>query len=158
MDDMRIAIAERGVFGGTCLNVGCIPSKMLIWPADLAEHAKHGDRYGLTTEFRSADWPAIVQRVFGRIDPIAEGGRQYRHGLPHVDVRQAVPILATALGDRVDAAEDALHDGRPVGTAELGGEAITVAVLGVFRQIGRDRKSTRLNSSHSQQSRMPSSA
>ena len=86
MDHMRIAIAERGVFGGTCLNVGCIPSKMLIWPADLAEHAKHGDRYGLTTEFRSADWPAIVQRVFGRIDPIAEGGRQYRHGLPHVDV------------------------------------------------------------------------
>ena len=86
MDGMRIAIAERGVFGGTCLNVGCIPSKMLIWPADLAEHAKHGDRYGLTTEFRSADWPAIVQRVFGRIDPIAEGGRQYRHGLPHVDV------------------------------------------------------------------------
>ena len=87
MDDMRIAIAERGVFGGTCLNVGCIPSKMLVWPADLAEHAKHGDRYGLTTEFRGADWPAIVQRVFGRIDPIAEGGRQYRHGLDRKSTR-----------------------------------------------------------------------
>ncbi|MBU6315675.1 MAG: mycothione reductase, partial [Acidobacteria bacterium] len=36
MDGMRIAIAERGVFGGTCLNRGCIPSKMLIYPADLA--------------------------------------------------------------------------------------------------------------------------
>ncbi len=97
MDGMRIAIAERGVFGGTCLNVGCIPSKMLIWPADLAEHARHGDRYGISTEFRGADWPAIVQRVFGRIDPIAEGGRQYRHGLPHVDVYETT---ARFVGDR----------------------------------------------------------
>lgn len=97
MDGMRIAIAERGVFGGTCLNVGCIPSKMLIWPADLAEHARHGARYGITTEFRSADWPAIVNRVFGRIDPIAEGGRQYRHGLPNVDVYEHT---ARFVGDR----------------------------------------------------------
>lgn len=97
MDGMRIAIAERGVFGGTCLNVGCIPSKMLIWPADLAEHARHGDRYGISTEFRGADWPAIVQRVFGRIDPIAEGGRQYRHSLSHVDVYETT---ARFVGDR----------------------------------------------------------
>jgi len=86
MDGWRIAMIERGLFGGTCLNRGCIPSKMLIYPADLAEHAKDSSRYGIQTEFLGADWPAIVQRVFGRIDPIAEGGRQYRHSLPNVDV------------------------------------------------------------------------
>lgn len=86
MDDWRIAVVERGVFGGTCLNRGCIPSKMFIHPADLALQARDGGRFGITTSFDGADWPAIVQRVFGRIDPIAEGGRQYRHGLPHVDV------------------------------------------------------------------------
>ncbi len=86
MDGWRIAMIERGLFGGTCLNRGCIPSKMLIYPADLAEHARDSSRYGIHTEFLGADWPAIVHRVFGRIDPIAEGGRQYRHSLPNVDV------------------------------------------------------------------------
>ncbi len=86
MDGWRIAMIERGLFGGTCLNRGCIPSKMLIYPADLAEHAKDSSRYGIQTEFIGADWPAIVQRVFGRIDPIAEGGLQYRHSLANVDV------------------------------------------------------------------------
>jgi len=85
-DDWRIAMVERSLFGGTCMNRGCIPSKMFIYTADLAEHARDNERYGISTEFHSADWPKIVQRVFGRIDPIAEGGRQYRHGLPHVDV------------------------------------------------------------------------
>lgn len=86
MDGWKIAMVERSTFGGTCLNRGCIPTKMLVYPADLAESARHGERYGVQTEFHGADWPAIVRRVFGRIDPIAEGGRQYRHSLPHVDV------------------------------------------------------------------------
>jgi len=89
MDDLRIAVVERWKFGGTCLNRGCVPSKMLIFPADLAEYAKHGDHLGVHTEFLGADWPSIVKRVFGRIDPIAEDGRQYRLGLPNVDVYEA---------------------------------------------------------------------
>ncbi len=36
--------------------------------------------------FHEADWPAIRDRVFGRIDPIAEGGREYRHSLDNVVV------------------------------------------------------------------------
>ena len=84
-DRWRIAVIERGTFGGTCLNVGCIPSKMLVLPADRAEYAKHSGRLGIHTEFHGVDWPAIRDRVFGRIDPIAEGGRQYRlDGHPNV--------------------------------------------------------------------------
>ncbi len=86
MDGWRIAIVERGLFGGTCLNRGCIPTKMLVYPADLADAARHSERFGVHTEFHSADWPAIVKRVFGRIDPIAERGRKFRQGLPNVDV------------------------------------------------------------------------
>ncbi|MEO7371552.1 MAG: mycothione reductase, partial [Ilumatobacteraceae bacterium] len=88
MSDWRIAIVERWTFGGTCLNRGCIPSKMLIYAADVAESAANDNRpkYGVTTSFESADWQSIVQRVFGRIDPIAEGGLQYRHSLPNVTV------------------------------------------------------------------------
>ncbi len=88
MDHWNIAMIERSTFGGTCLNRGCIPSKMLIYAADVAQsaHTEHSARYGVHTRFDGADWPAIVQRVFGRIDPIAEGGRAYRHGLANVTV------------------------------------------------------------------------
>jgi len=78
-EHLNVAIVERGLFGGTCLNVGCIPSKMFIYTAEMAHHAAHdGPRLGLDTSFDSADWVSIRDRVFGRIDPIAEGGERYR--------------------------------------------------------------------------------
>ena len=85
-DTWNVAIIERGLFGGTCLNVGCIPSKMFVYAAELAEQAADGERLGVRTRFDGADWPAIRDRIFGRIDPIAEGGRQYREELPNVTV------------------------------------------------------------------------
>ncbi len=79
-DDWSIAIVERGTFGGTCLNVGCIPSKMFVYAADVADTIATAGDYGIAARFDSADWPAIRDRVFGRIDPIAGGGRDYRFG------------------------------------------------------------------------------
>jgi mycothione reductase len=88
LDDWRIAIVEHGVFGGTCLNVGCIPTKMFVYPADLASNA--WDRLGLHGPPPSADWPAIRDRIFGRIDPISAGGRIYRKtGTPNVTLYEA---------------------------------------------------------------------
>ncbi len=77
-DDWNIAIIEKGVFGGTCLNVGCIPSKMFIYTADVALTVREAGRFNLGATLDTVDWPAIVERVFGRIDPIAEGGERYR--------------------------------------------------------------------------------
>jgi mycothione reductase len=89
-DDLRIAIVEEGVYGGTCLNVGCIPTKMYVYPADLADSAAHSERLGLTPAELKADWPAIRDRVFGRIDAISEGGRAYRKvGTPNVTLYEA---------------------------------------------------------------------
>lgn len=89
LDGWRIALIERGTFGGTCLNVGCIPSKMFVLPADVAEAARHGDRLGLDTSFNGADWAAIRDRVFGRIDPITAGGEEYRAtGTPNLELIQ----------------------------------------------------------------------
>ncbi len=85
-DGWDIAIVERGLFGGTCLNVGCIPSKMFVYAAEMAELAADSERLGVRTRFDGADWPSIRDRVFGRIDPIAAGGRTYREELPNVTV------------------------------------------------------------------------
>jgi mycothione reductase len=77
-DDLDVAIVERGVFGGTCLNVGCIPTKMYVYPADVAETVRQASRYGVDASIDKVRWTDIRERVFGRIDPIADGGRAYR--------------------------------------------------------------------------------
>jgi mycothione reductase len=76
--DQRVALVEKGVFGGTCLNVGCIPTKMFVHPADLAAMPAAGARLGVDATLDGVRWPEIRDRIFGRIDPIAAGGRQYR--------------------------------------------------------------------------------
>jgi len=76
--DKTVALLEKGTFGGTCLNVGCIPTKMFVYPADLAFGAAHGGLLGLETRFRKARWPEMRERIFGRIDPISIGGRHWR--------------------------------------------------------------------------------
>ena len=81
--DQKIAMIEEGTFGGTCLNVGCIPTKMFVHTADLARQAADGERFGLDTSFNGADWPAIRDRIFGRIDPISDSGKDYRES--HAD-------------------------------------------------------------------------
>ncbi|WP_257161295.1 mycothione reductase [Corynebacterium cystitidis] len=80
-DDKSIAIVEKGLFGGTCMNVGCIPTKMYVVAADTALSAADSSHLGLDTNFHGADWTSIVQRVFhNRIDLIAQGGEEYRRG------------------------------------------------------------------------------
>lgn len=86
MDGWSIAIVEPGEFGGTCLNRGCIPSKMFVHAADVARSAATAGTFGVRATLEGADWPAIRDRVFGRIDPIAESGEAYRRGLDHVTV------------------------------------------------------------------------
>jgi mycothione reductase len=76
--DWRIAVVEADRFGGTCLNRGCIPSKMLVHTADVARAVRHAGRFGIGARWRGADWPAIRGRVFGRIDPLHEGAVAHR--------------------------------------------------------------------------------
>ena len=83
--DREVAILEKGTFGGTCLNVGCVPTKMFVYPADVADAAVHGGRLGLETRFDGVRWREVRDRIFGRIDPISDAGRDWRAtGRPNV--------------------------------------------------------------------------
>ncbi|MFP5023007.1 mycothione reductase [Pseudonocardia phyllosphaerae] len=75
---LDVALVEHGVFGGTCLNVGCIPTKMYVYAADVAEEIRHSSVYGVDASIDKIRWTDIRDRVFGRIDPISAGGREYR--------------------------------------------------------------------------------
>ncbi len=74
----RVAVIEGGTFGGTCLNVGCIPTKMFVYAAEVAASARDAARYGVDATVQGVRWADVRDRVFQRIDPIAEGGKRYR--------------------------------------------------------------------------------
>ncbi len=81
--DWDVALVDKGIpgtgaFGGTCLNVGCIPTKMFVLPADHARDPVEAAKLGVDLSFDGARWPDIRDRIFGRIDPIAAGGAKYR--------------------------------------------------------------------------------
>ena len=79
--DKRVAICEEDTFGGTCLNVGCIPTKMFVYAAEVAQTIREAARYGVDAHLDGVRWDDIVSRVFGRIDPIAAAGEDYRRSI-----------------------------------------------------------------------------
>lgn len=84
-EDKRVALVERHpVFGGTCLNRGCIPTKMFVLPADMALAPHEAERLGVDLRFQGANWRAIRDRIFGRIDPISQAGKAWRQQNAHV--------------------------------------------------------------------------
>jgi mycothione reductase len=76
--DWDVAIIEGGRFGGTCLNVGCVPTKMYVHTADMAGAPAEGARLGVDAELLGVRWQDVRDRIFGRIDAIVDGGRRYR--------------------------------------------------------------------------------
>ncbi|MGN6336813.1 mycothione reductase [Mycobacterium sp.] len=84
--EKRVAICEQGTFGGTCLNVGCIPTKMFVYAAEVAQTIRNAARFGIDAHIDRVRWDDIVSRVFGRIDPIGVGGEDHRSAAPNIDV------------------------------------------------------------------------
>ena len=75
-----VAVIEEGPFGGTCLNRGCIPSKMLIHCADVMQTVQNAAAFGIHAKVERIDWRFIVQRAFEEVDAdaamIERGNRQ----------------------------------------------------------------------------------
>lgn len=75
----RVALVDDGEpFGGTCLNAGCIPTKMFAYPADVVTSVRDARRLGLGADHVRLNWDEVRDRIFTRIDPIAEQGEEYR--------------------------------------------------------------------------------
>jgi len=73
---LTAAIVEEGPLGGTCLNRGCIPSKMLIHSADVAETIKNSEKFGIKSKIESINFAAIVKRVSEVVDTDSSGIEQ----------------------------------------------------------------------------------
>lgn len=77
--DLDVALVEERKMGGTCLNVGCIPTKMYVLPADRVVEAREAATLGVSFPAPTVDFPAIRDRIFGRIDPISEHHADEEH-------------------------------------------------------------------------------
>jgi mycothione reductase len=62
-EDMRVALVEMGPLGGTCLNCGCIPSKMLIYPADVVRTLQDAKAVGVMANVSKIDFEKIMDRM-----------------------------------------------------------------------------------------------
>src|SRR5690349_22895038 len=56
----RVALVEGGTLGGTCVNVGCVPSKTLLRAADVRHRAAHHGFEGLGTTTTALEWSRLL--------------------------------------------------------------------------------------------------
>ncbi len=60
---LKVAYVDKGPVGGTCLNVGCIPSKIIIYPADLVVQVQQARKLGIQAEVKDVDFAGIMARA-----------------------------------------------------------------------------------------------
>ena len=70
---LKVAIVERELLGGICLNWGCIPTKALLRSAEIFHYMQHAKDYGLVAEKISADLAAVVKRSRGVAKQLNQG-------------------------------------------------------------------------------------
>ncbi len=59
---LKVSLVEKEKVGGTCLHVGCIPTKALLHSADLMESFRKAGDFGVVAEPATVDWPKVVSR------------------------------------------------------------------------------------------------
>lgn len=62
-EDMKVALVAREYLGGTCMNVGCVPSKTLLYTADKVTQIEEARKLGIKAEISSIDFPSIMERM-----------------------------------------------------------------------------------------------
>lgn len=105
---LKAAIIEKDRLGGTCLNRGCIPSKMLIHPAEVAHIIDTAYKYSITPKGYDVDFRGLVERVRRTIDEESDSilpGYQKNPNLDfyHGEARFCGPRTVEVSGQRLRA-------------------------------------------------------
>ena len=78
--NIRVAIIDKDEPGGICLTLGCIPSKLLLYPAEVIRIIEAADRFGIDVNIKGIDFEKAMERMRKIID---EDINAMRHGLTH---------------------------------------------------------------------------
>lgn len=84
--DLDVAIIDDRKFGGTCVNYGCIPSKMLSYTAQVADTVASADTFDIDADYHRMRWTEVRDRVFSRTDAVADEGEQGRRDSDFITV------------------------------------------------------------------------
>lgn len=165
---LTVALVEKDKLGGTCLHVGCIPTKALLHAAEVADTAREGEQFGVKSTFESVDMSGVnaykdgvVARLYKGLQGLAKAhkielvegaGRLVDRSTVEVGgrlVRGRNVVLATGsypkslpgleIAGRVMTSEQALAlDHVPPRVVVLGGGVIGVEFASVFRSFGSE--------------------
>ncbi len=119
---LKCALVEPDKFGGTCLNRGCIQSKILVYHIDVIREAEHARKIGVKVKIEEIDWELIGKRMWVRINmnKRIESGLSKRKGLT------VYRGFGEFSGEREMTVKD--KDGKDLGTFK--GEKFVIAVGG----------------------------
>lgn len=90
----RVLLIGHGTIGGTCVNVGCVPSKALIRAAESLRHAAASKRFdGIEASARVTDWQAVVRQKQALVDELRQA--KYADLLPRYDTVAYIEGMAS---------------------------------------------------------------
>src|SRR5512139_724581 len=83
-EGLKTAIIERQLLGGTCVNVGCIPTKTLVGSARAIHMARRGGEYGFAAGEIRVDMKAVKARKDGIVKQSSDGVTSWVAGMKNV--------------------------------------------------------------------------
>lgn len=89
----KVAIVEKGTIGGTCVNVGCVPSKTLIRAAEICFRASYSAFEGLPKCLPPSDWKRVVEQKDELVTSLRQG--------KYLNVLDAYPNISLIRGEAV---------------------------------------------------------
>ena len=107
-EGLRTAVIERGHFGGTCVNVGCVPTKTLVASARAIHLARRGAEFGFDAGDIRVDMARVKARKDGIVVQSRDGLEAWMRGLKHTEVivgdaRFMAPATLEVAGRRLTA-------------------------------------------------------
>lgn len=64
----RVAVAEQGPLGGTCVNVGCVPKKLFVYAAGFSQAFRYAGDFGWQQAAARFDWPTLINNKNAAIE------------------------------------------------------------------------------------------
>jgi dihydrolipoamide dehydrogenase len=109
---MKVAVIDNGPLGGTCLNRGCIPSKVMIYPADVIKTAQHAKKIGVHMKLERVDFDLIMKRTW---EIVLDGRRGMERGVKATKNLDFYNVDASFISDyTVQAGKDRIRGGKIV--------------------------------------------
>ncbi|MDY0385515.1 MAG: dihydrolipoyl dehydrogenase [Methanolobus sp.] len=83
--EMKVALIDKDEPGGICLTRGCIPSKMLLYPAELVRDIGHAGDFGIKASIEHIDFKSVMDRMRSSISEDIENIRHAYTHIPRMD-------------------------------------------------------------------------